>query len=113
MDVVLSQTLEFMQHLKLLSEVRFELRIHEIRTLTTRIGIGLSETLHAEICPIGLRSICIDFGYFRTSFLNAEHRMPHVGKIADYKEVTEAYERDLQGEYRFYCLSLCILTSAC
>ncbi|THU86770.1 NAD(P)-binding protein [Dendrothele bispora CBS 962.96] len=57
---------------------------------------SLSETLHAEISPIGLRSICIDFGYFRTAFLNSEHRMPHLGKISDYKEVTEEYERALQ-----------------
>ncbi|KAK7459578.1 hypothetical protein VKT23_009560 [Stygiomarasmius scandens] len=58
---------------------------------------SLSETLHAEISPLGLRSICIDFGYFRTSFLDAEHRMPHVGKIEDYKDITEGYERALQA----------------
>ncbi|KAF9021171.1 NAD-P-binding protein [Hymenopellis radicata] len=31
---------------------------------------GLSESLHLEIAPLGLRSICFDFGAFRTNFLS-------------------------------------------
>ncbi|KAJ7465914.1 hypothetical protein FB451DRAFT_1261318 [Mycena latifolia] len=45
---------------------------------------GISETLHAELAPLGLRSTCIDFGYFRTTFLDPAHRMPYVPRIADY-----------------------------
>ncbi len=59
---------------------------------------GISETLQIEVAPIGLRSICIDFGYFRTSFLTPEHRKPYEPKIEDYRPVTEAVEAALQGE---------------
>ncbi|KAK7464239.1 hypothetical protein VKT23_006405 [Stygiomarasmius scandens] len=48
---------------------------------------GISETLHEEIAPRGLRSICIDFGYFRTSFLNPGHRHPYESRIEDYREM--------------------------
>lgn len=34
---------------------------------------GISETLHVEVSRLGLRSICIDFGYIRTSFLTGDH----------------------------------------
>ncbi|KAK0461855.1 uncharacterized protein EV420DRAFT_1527661 [Desarmillaria tabescens] len=58
---------------------------------------GISETLHVEVSPLGLRSICIDFGYTRTSFLTADHRKPYVSKIEDYKEITEKVESALQA----------------
>ncbi|KAL0576111.1 hypothetical protein V5O48_005858 [Marasmius crinis-equi] len=58
---------------------------------------GISQTLHTEIAPLGLRSICIDFGYFRTSFLTADHRRPHVARIPDYQELTEKSEAALQA----------------
>ena len=50
---------------------------------------GLSESLHREIEPLGLRSICFDLGYFRTSFLTAEHRGAEKERIADYKAINE------------------------
>ncbi|PBK86430.1 NAD(P)-binding protein [Armillaria gallica] len=58
---------------------------------------GISETLHAEVSPLGLRSICLDFGYFRTAFLSPDHRKPYVAKIDDYKEITEKIESVLQA----------------
>lgn len=58
---------------------------------------GISESLHAEVSPLGLRSICLDFGYFRTAFLSPDHRKPYVAKIDDYKEITEQVESGLQA----------------
>ncbi|KAK0229990.1 hypothetical protein EDD85DRAFT_126925 [Armillaria nabsnona] len=58
---------------------------------------GISETLHVEVQPLGLRSICIDLGYFRTSFLTADHRKPHVARIDDYKELTGKVEAAFQA----------------
>jgi len=58
---------------------------------------GISETLHDEISPLGLRSICIDFGNFRTSFLESEHRAPEVARIDDYKEISAKIEAGMQG----------------
>ncbi|KAK0460631.1 uncharacterized protein EV420DRAFT_1332184 [Desarmillaria tabescens] len=58
---------------------------------------GISETLHVEVAPLGLRSICIDLGYFRTSFLTADHRKPHVSRIDDYKELTNKVETAFQA----------------
>lgn len=57
---------------------------------------GISETLHTEVSPLGLRSTCIDFGCFRTSFLGPDHRKPYVAKIDDYREMTEQVESALQ-----------------
>ncbi|KAL0066179.1 hypothetical protein AAF712_006804 [Marasmius tenuissimus] len=57
---------------------------------------GLSQTLHAEIAPLGLRSICIDLGHFRTSFLNPGNRKTSVTRIPDYAELTENYNASLQ-----------------
>ncbi|KAG5727376.1 hypothetical protein E4T56_gene12079 [Termitomyces sp. T112] len=51
---------------------------------------GLSTTLHAEISPLGLRSICAEFGYFRTPILATAHRVPQGVRIPDYGPVTDA-----------------------
>ncbi|KAF9040838.1 hypothetical protein BJ165DRAFT_1492515 [Panaeolus papilionaceus] len=58
---------------------------------------GISLSLHEEIAPLGLRSTCIDFGYFRTSFLQAEQRAPAVARISDYQALTERSEAALQN----------------
>ncbi|KAH9483332.1 Oxidoreductase BOA17 [Psilocybe cubensis] len=58
---------------------------------------GIAETLHDEISPLGLRSICVDFGYFRTSFLQADQRAPQVSRISDYQEINETVENALQA----------------
>ncbi|KAJ7908479.1 hypothetical protein B0H13DRAFT_2016494 [Mycena leptocephala] len=50
---------------------------------------GISESLHLEIAPLGLRSTCIDFGYFRTTFLDPAHRAPYVPRIEDYNEMSK------------------------
>ncbi|KAF8574246.1 short-chain oxidoreductase [Ramaria rubella] len=55
---------------------------------------SLSETMDAEISPLGLRSLYFEPGYFRTSFLEADHRSPYDPRIQDYAEMTrEANER--------------------
>jgi len=46
---------------------------------------GISESLHEEIAPLGLRSICFEPGYFRTNFLQEGHRGSYESRIADYK----------------------------
>lgn len=54
---------------------------------------GLSQTLHAETSPLGLRSICFEPGYFRTAFLQEGHVQPYKPRIADYEEMSkERYE---------------------
>ncbi|KAJ7303481.1 hypothetical protein DFH08DRAFT_722164 [Mycena albidolilacea] len=50
---------------------------------------GISETLHLEVAPLGLRSTCIDFGYFRTTLLDPNHRKPYVPRIKDYNEMSK------------------------
>ncbi|KAI0651295.1 NAD-P-binding protein [Trametes meyenii] len=47
---------------------------------------GLSESLDAEITPFGLRSICIEPGYFRTKLISAGNRAPYENRIEDYRE---------------------------
>ncbi|KAF8647535.1 hypothetical protein AX16_006642 [Volvariella volvacea WC 439] len=60
---------------------------------TSKFAIrGINQTLHDEISPLGLRSLCVDFGYFRTAFLTPGHRAPRKPRIEDYRSMTE--ERD-------------------
>ncbi|KAL1725378.1 hypothetical protein EV714DRAFT_221409 [Schizophyllum commune] len=56
---------------------------------------GINESLHSEIAPLGLRSVCFDFGYFRTKFLTADHRTPYEPRIEDYREATEKVNQAL------------------
>ncbi|KAF5335527.1 hypothetical protein D9611_012141 [Ephemerocybe angulata] len=65
---------------------------------TTKWAIrGISETLNEEISPLGLKSISIDLGYFRTSFLQDSQRGPAVSRIPDYQPITDAVEARFQG----------------
>ncbi|TFK20040.1 short chain dehydrogenase [Coprinopsis marcescibilis] len=58
---------------------------------------AISYALHEEIAPLGLRSICVDFGYFRTNFLGEGQRAPPVSRIPDYQALAEASESALQA----------------
>ncbi|GLB33166.1 putative short-chain dehydrogenases reductases (SDR) family protein [Lyophyllum shimeji] len=57
----------------------------------------ISASLHEEISPLGLRSICFDFGYFRTAFLTADHRAPQISRIPDYKPMTDKANAALEA----------------
>ncbi|KAF9043869.1 NAD(P)-binding protein [Hymenopellis radicata] len=46
---------------------------------------GISESLDLEISPLGLRSICVDFGFFRTLIISDTKRTPYIPRIEDYK----------------------------
>ncbi|KAF8996335.1 short chain dehydrogenase [Cyathus striatus] len=58
---------------------------------------GVSETLHDEISPLGLRSVCVDFGYFRTSFLESDQRAPAVSRISDYQPIHDRVEKAFEA----------------
>ena len=58
---------------------------------------GLAETFHHEITPLGLRTVCFEFGYFRTSFLQNTGTMQYPSRIADYKEMTDAANTRFAG----------------
>ncbi|KDQ49764.1 hypothetical protein JAAARDRAFT_42602 [Jaapia argillacea MUCL 33604] len=58
---------------------------------------GVSQALHTEIAPLGLRSICIELGNYRTEFLSPSHRAPLRQKIEDYKEMAEAGDAFVSG----------------
>jgi len=58
---------------------------------------AISAALHDEISPLGLRSTCLDFGYFRTSFLAADQRTPEVSRIPDYAAISQKMEQSLQA----------------
>ncbi|KAJ2912577.1 hypothetical protein MD484_g7839, partial [Candolleomyces efflorescens] len=59
--------------------------------------LGISRTLDEEITPLGLRSICLDFGYFRTMIFNETQRSFPASKIEDYKEISQQIESFLQA----------------
>ncbi|KAH6915606.1 short chain dehydrogenase [Coprinopsis sp. MPI-PUGE-AT-0042] len=58
---------------------------------------GISYSLHAEIEPLGLRSIIFDFGFTRTSFLSDSQRAPAVSRISDYEAISKKAEDDLNA----------------
>ncbi|KAF7980286.1 hypothetical protein HWV62_39055 [Athelia sp. TMB] len=58
---------------------------------------GVSEALNAELAPLGLRSVCVDPGYFRTAFLVPENRTPFASRIGDYAEGGRAADGMLQA----------------
>jgi hypothetical protein len=51
-----------------------------------------------EISPLGLRSICIEPGFFRTEILSENNKPSYAAKIADYKEIVEAHNSILVGQ---------------
>ncbi|KAF7964696.1 hypothetical protein HWV62_9359 [Athelia sp. TMB] len=58
---------------------------------------GLSEALHAELAPLGLRSVCIEPGAFRTAFLAPGARTAFASRIGDYAEGGRAADGMLQA----------------
>lgn len=50
---------------------------------------GVSLSLQMELEPLGLRSICVDFGYFRTNLLEQTNRAKQTGRIQDYAETID------------------------
>jgi NAD(P)-dependent dehydrogenase (short-subunit alcohol dehydrogenase family) len=56
---------------------------------------GISESLHQEISPLGLRSIIFEPGYFRTEFLTDDNRAPWISRISDYEPITTKVEQGL------------------
>src|SRR5689334_20896338 len=67
-----------------------------LTSVLTLVG-ALSETLHIEISPFGLRSIVFEPGYIRTSFLSPQHTISNMGKINDYKELSAAVSAGMEG----------------
>jgi NAD(P)-dependent dehydrogenase (short-subunit alcohol dehydrogenase family) len=62
---------------------------------------GISETLHQEIAPFGMQSLCFDSGCFRTPVLGKIQRQ--TAGISDYKEHGEAHDvmrRSFDGAQR-------------
>ncbi|KAI0040860.1 NAD(P)-binding protein [Auriscalpium vulgare] len=58
---------------------------------------AIAQTLDLEIAPLGLRSVCVEPGYFRTAFLADGNRAPYVSRIEDYREVTAAMDAHFQA----------------
>ncbi|KAJ3508792.1 hypothetical protein NLJ89_g5561 [Agrocybe chaxingu] len=58
---------------------------------------GVSQSLHDEISPLGLRSLCIDFGYFRTAILQNGRLVTHESALADYQDRFEQGKQFVQS----------------
>ncbi|KAK7030979.1 hypothetical protein VNI00_010205 [Paramarasmius palmivorus] len=57
---------------------------------------GISSSLHDEISPFGLKSICVDFGYILNKCFNPPDRKPYISKLSYYTKLTDEYEATLQ-----------------
>jgi len=58
---------------------------------------GVSLSLHGEVSPIGLRSICVNFGYFRTAGIEPGHLATKLSTIPDYKELADSVNGSIQA----------------
>ncbi|KDQ64088.1 hypothetical protein JAAARDRAFT_64002 [Jaapia argillacea MUCL 33604] len=58
---------------------------------------AISQSLHDEVAPLGLRSICVELGYFRTDLLSGDNRSPYISRIGDYKEITAEADAHLEA----------------
>ncbi|KAH9218703.1 oxidoreductase,short chain dehydrogenase-like protein [Leptodontidium sp. 2 PMI_412] len=59
---------------------------------------GAVETLNLEVKPLGIRTLLVEPGFFRTDLLNADNTVYINSKIDDYKPVTE----QLFGTFKGY-----------
>ncbi len=59
--------------------------------------LGINRSLHAEISPLGLGSICFNLGGFRTSFLTPDHYTPYESRILDYVETATQADESFKG----------------
>lgn len=50
---------------------------------------AVAATLKVEVAPFNIRALCIDLGYFRTTFLADDHRKPYQSRIEDYRRMSE------------------------
>jgi len=57
----------------------------------------ISEALHEEVSPLGLRSVVFEPGYFRTDVLTADNRLNHGGGIPDYEPIVRARKEGLDA----------------
>lgn len=79
-------------------------RLTRYRSLpSTCLVAGLTESLHEEISPLGLRALVVEPGYFRTAFIESMPAIP--SSIADYNDLTtnlkanfEAYNGKQPGD---------------
>lgn len=62
------------------------------------IPVGAVETLNLEVKPLGIRTLLVEPGFFRTDLLNADNTVYINSKIDDYKPVTE----QLFGTFKGY-----------
>ncbi|KAF8918441.1 NAD-P-binding protein [Mucidula mucida] len=53
---------------------------------------GISETMDMEISPLGLRSINIEPGYFRSKLIDPNNRQLYENRIEDYKPMISAMD---------------------
>ncbi len=66
---------------------------------------GLNKNLHAEISPLGLRSTCIEPGYFRTNLLTTNNFKPFTSRIPAYEKTGREMQEQLQGKWGQYSTS--------
>ncbi|PPQ72168.1 hypothetical protein CVT26_006887 [Gymnopilus dilepis] len=58
---------------------------------------GISQSIHGEISPLGLRSICVEFGHTRTAVLEPERRKHKGTAIPNYEDVVNRMEASTQA----------------
>ena len=80
---------------------------------------GLSESLHAELSPLGIHVTVVEPGYFRTDFLDSSSAMEAKNVIADYAETAgkvrasaRAYNHRQPGDPKRLAQALLTLVSA-
>ena len=66
------------------------------------ISLAFAESLQAEVGHLGIRTFCIEPGFFRTEVLKEGNLASSVSRIPDYKTITENSAAFIEGTYYSY-----------
>lgn len=81
--------------------LRLKVRFHAILRLidsANRVAVGLVESLWRETSPLGLQTLLIEPGRFRTKLLSGSNRKTRVSAIKEYAELSDSKTAGLNGE---------------
>jgi hypothetical protein len=67
------------------------------RVLLALTGIGIVESLAGEVRPLGIKTLLVEPGFFRTAILTPENVKLPDSTIKDYEQINQGIKETLEG----------------